>query len=652
MVLGLKHKLIINQFLKLHIMKSHYILSTLLLTFFSFQFSSIAQTKTWVGPSAGSWGVASHWSPPGIPNSTHDVVIPPDTWINIDVTAFMNELSVLEGAIVDKTTDLAMTMSGGNFAFTSTFNFEAGNVNNGNGNGGLFFDGEVNIIGPERKRFAGNVTINNVINIGTGVFDFNLRSNILLIAPGATMNTEDGSIAIEAFTATLRNEGTINKLTGSESFLIDTVFENDDGTMNVDSGAMILSGSTTLNNGEYNINSNGFIELNTLTHFINGTLTGQLDGPFIFNSTFRVTNNAENFLDFSGPAGVEWRQGSLSAQGAAGTILVNKGLLNITGTGSSPIQLSGGVVLRNDSEIFLNEDLTLNICQTCVFNNNDIGVITIEQGVNIVSGSVINTGLIEKDLDTGSASISSLINNDSGILNLKVGNIVIPTSYEGDGIISGDGSINTLASLNFAGIMAPGDNGIGTLDYNNSLEFDSTPDCVYQIEINGPEPDIEHDVFAINANAKLNGTLDVIMGFDGSMDDEFVIITASDIIACNLPSQVTSTFNGNQYTYDVICNSTNVTLKISEVILSIEDNAVTKIKTYPNPTSGTINVAMGQVYSEINVSISNFLGQVISYERFVNTNMLELNIEGSPGIYFVSLLSSEGFSETIKIIKN
>ena len=97
-----------------------------------------AQDKVWGGPSAGSWGEATHWSPVGVPGSANDVIIPPDTWITIDVTAFMGNLSVLEGAIVDKTTDLAMSMSGGNFAFTSIFNFDAGNVNTGNTNGGLF----------------------------------------------------------------------------------------------------------------------------------------------------------------------------------------------------------------------------------------------------------------------------------------------------------------------------------------------------------------------------------------------------------------------------------------------------------------------------------------------------------------------------------
>ncbi|RMA66434.1 SBBP repeat-containing protein [Ulvibacter antarcticus] len=75
-------------------------------------------------------------------------------------------------------------------------------------------------------------------------------------------------------------------------------------------------------------------------------------------------------------------------------------------------------------------------------------------------------------------------------------------------------------------------------------------------------------------------------------------------------------------------------------------------KVFPNPTSGSFTINLGKSYSEINTTITNMLGQVIASEKFENTNNLQLEIEKATGIYIVNVSTSEGLSETIKIIKN
>ena len=376
-----------------------------------------------------------------------------------------------------------------------------------------------------------------------------------------------------------------------------------------------------------------------------------MDGLFIFNSPFRVTNNAENILDFSGASGVDWRSSALSAQGAPGTTLVNKSLLNITDSGTSQIQLSGGVVLRNEGEISISEAADLNIGQGSIFQNDIQGVIKLRDNVDIAGSMFTNTGLIQKSIGTASATIGSLINNIPGTLSIEVGEVIIPTNYAGDGIISGDGFIRTLSSLDIAGTIAPGTNGPGNLGYNNATEFDSTPACIYQFELNGSIPETEYDVFIINSSARLNGTLEVILSFEPDIDDEFIIISANAISECNLPSQVISTFNGSEYTFDVICNPDNVTLRVSSIILGIDENQATQVSIYPNPNSGSFTMALDKTYLELETTISNILGQVIAKERFVNTNTINLTLEGSPGIYFVTLSTSEGIAKTMKLIK-
>lgn len=56
-------------------------------------------------------------------------------------------------------------------------------------------------------------------------------------------------------------------------------------------------------------------------------------------------------------------------------------------------------------------------------------------------------------------------------------------------------------------------------------------------------------------------------------------------------------------------------------------------------------------FSEIDTTITNILGQVVAFERFVNTETFQLNLEGDPGIYFVTLTTESGVSETLKVIK-
>jgi hypothetical protein len=105
--------------------------------------------------------------------------------------------------------------------------------------------------------------------------------------------------------------------------------------------------------------------------------------------------------------------------------------------------------------------------------------------------------------------------------------------------------------------------------------------------------------------------------------------------------------SGNTHNCSFTLNVNDTTLSIDGYNLSGYD-----ILAFPNPTNGKVTLKLNKNISEIDIAISNILGQVISYERFINTNTINLNIDGSPGIYFVSVKTSNKGSKTIKIIKN
>ncbi|AFL80453.1 hypothetical protein Aeqsu_0951 [Aequorivita sublithincola DSM 14238] len=622
-----------------------------------FQLSANAQLKTFTNSTGNNlWEDAANWSPGGVPQGSNDVLIPSGFEVDVAVLTAVNALTLEANAVLNIVTGSQFrTFGGATYAAGSIINFEGGYFSSYNFSATI--NGQLNIFGGDPKHLAGNILINNQMNVASGVLDLDYSgsaSQFLTITSSGVMTVGDASFASAPFGGLLINEGLIQKTSGAGTFTISSSFENNDGTINIDSGSIMLSGLMTLTDGEYNVNSNGFLELNgDIPNFIIGTLTGQLDGPFIVDGGgLRIENNGVNFLDFSGPAGVVWRGGTLTAQAAAGTVLVNNGLINFTGTGSQQTQLAGGAVFQNEGTILFDAAANnLSIGQGSIFENRELGVITVVDGVNISGGPFINTGLIQKTTGTGTATLASLTNNSPGILSVETGNMSFNVNFDGDGIITGAGSIGTNYNTEIGQTIAPGNNGVGTLTYNNTLDFEATPDCIYQLEINGTAAGTEHDVFAITNKARLFGTLDIILGYNAQLNDEFVIMTFPNRNECELPAQVTASFGNGTYTYDVVCNPDNVTLKVVDIVLGLEDNQLSNAVLYPNPTSGNFTIDLGKNYSEINMNITNILGQVVAFERFANTDTLEINLQGSPGIYFVNITTGEDFSETLKVLK-
>ncbi|MAP55327.1 T9SS type A sorting domain-containing protein [Altibacter sp.] len=92
--------------------------------------------------------------------------------------------------------------------------------------------------------------------------------------------------------------------------------------------------------------------------------------------------------------------------------------------------------------------------------------------------------------------------------------------------------------------------------------------------------------------------------------------------------------------------------KTSPNILGISEtgNSFT-VAVFPNPTSGVTTLALDSFYSEVNVTISNSLGQLIDTLHLKNVQQVAVTLPESSGLYFVSVSTSKGQSETLKILK-
>jgi hypothetical protein len=99
-------------------------------------------------------------------------------------------------------------------------------------------------------------------------------------------------------------------------------------------------------------------------------------------------------------------------------------------------------------------------------------------------------------------------------------------------------------------------------------------------------------------------------------------------------------FKTNGFTINV---TTLFPVSVDEVILS-------NLSIYPNPTTGFLNIDLGEVNESIKATLTNNLGQVILSENYISTNFINLDINAPSGIYFLQL-ESYGKVITKKIIK-
>lgn len=113
----------------------------------------------------------------------------------------------------------------------------------------------------------------------------------------------------------------------------------------------------------------------------------------------------------------------------------------------------------------------------------------------------------------------------------------------------------------------------------------------------------------------------------------------------------TATANGTYAAIITIngCTDTSSCFVVSNV--GIQENGVHLFSLYPNPSKGILNLQLNRTYEYIYVRFSDITGKVI-FNRFEkDTELIQLNINTSPGIYFLEA-EINGYKEVFKVIIN
>lgn len=112
----------------------------------------------------------------------------------------------------------------------------------------------------------------------------------------------------------------------------------------------------------------------------------------------------------------------------------------------------------------------------------------------------------------------------------------------------------------------------------------------------------------------------------------------------------TPTANGN-YAVEVTQNGCTATSSCYNVVLSnIHQLANSTLVAYPNPTTGQFSIDLGATNHNANIRITDVNGKVV-YNATTEQQVVEINLEGASGFYFVAITTKEQ-QTIIKLIKN
>lgn len=622
-----------------------------LLVLFLFTTIGFSQ-KTWNGNGDGfSWHDQDNWSGNAIPALTDNVVIPDGFSVTIPTSAAFCSSLMIEGASnLNIGADLTFTglMTIGTDA---TVNWSSGWLRGGGSvdNQGIITLTSFNVA------IVDGVTINNSDEmniIGSGNL---VLTNGILNNNGTIEMTSSGGISFvsNGLTHLLNNSGIIKKTTSSGEVSIAAEFNNT-GTIQVEDGTLTISSSSQEKNwigGIYNVNfgttMNWASDLTLL-----GTIQGGMNGTLNISANINVDPGTIATLNLFGIGTINWLQKSLQGGGT----LINKNVINLTTNQIKRIQQNS--IFQNEGRLNFTSIGDLFI-EDGSLNNTSLGIIDLQTdsgNIGWATGtihSLNNEGIIMRTSSSGIASISANTVN-SGIIEIQSGELEFLGSQgfsnQINGIVKGIGVIDLPLVSNFTndGTFSPGLSP-GTLIVQG--DYISSASSILDIELDGLNQGMDYDLMAIQGDAIFNGVVNITLGFEPSLNDEFIVATTTGTISsCNLVNTASASINGNTFNFDVICRNDNeVVLIVNNMTLGVDDyqSLETDILVYPNPTQDHVFFSSEKLKLDT-VKIFNISGQLV-YEHTLGNSYIDLT-ELDPGLYLLSIATDKGnmFKKIIK----
>jgi hypothetical protein len=345
------------------------------------------------------------------------------------------------------------TMSGGStpctLAFTgSVFQWTGGIIGSYQQGATFTNTGVVHIVGDNAPTtYATFTNDGTVIETGAGEFDigyYNSGGSFTNTARGVYDLTTDAGIGETGYPFT--NAGLLKKSggTGTSAFDPTMVFNNQNGTIEVDSGTLQLPGGVGVSTGgTFNVPAAGAV-LNLVsangTGIFTGTYTGSGAGTVqLSQGNFNSNSTTPAVLNFPGSL-FQWTGGTIGAY-QGGDLVTNTGVINIVAD-NTPTTLAtftnDGTMIETGTGEF--EIGTSNSGGS--LTNAATGVYDLASDAGIGQGfySFTNVGLLKKSAGAGTSTFdpNMVFNNQNGTIEVDSGTLQLP----GGGGTSTGGAFN------------------------------------------------------------------------------------------------------------------------------------------------------------------------------------------------------------------
>lgn len=201
-------------------------------------------------------------------------------------------------------------------------------------------------------------------------------------------------------------------------------------------------------------------------------------------------------------------------------------------------------------------------------------------------------------------------------------------------VVDSDGSVYSTGFFKESGDYDPGvgqhyliSNGSEDLFFH---KLDSNGDFVWAESVGGTggAEDWSKSIFVDDLNIYLTGFFTGTADYDPGPNSEFVT-----------PSPL-----GYQEVFVLKLNRSPST----NTIFTIESDE--RINAYPNPTSRDLSVDLGSVYSKVEVSVYNSVGQHMYDLEAFDASSLELSLDVRPGVYWLHIQTEEGRSARTRVV--
>jgi hypothetical protein len=436
-----------------------------------------SQTNTYTGASGGNWGTATNWSLGIVPTAAHDVVVPNNINIVVDVsTANCSTLTIQTGANSNRIDVGANTLTVAN---AITINIPTANntikqvyVTSGTLNAGSIVMGNSATNTRDCRIVVENGVINVSGNITMGGTSAENQTQILGTAlAGGTLNL-GGSFVGSGGDLICNNNSTVRyNGTGAQTVSMTMAFNYNNLIIDKPSGVATLSANITAARVSGNLTvQQGVFNASTFTITGNASRTFKLAADTVFRTSASGGSAAPSgFGTFdlaSSSTFIFERSGNQSVRNYASP---GYGILTFSGSGNKTA--AGNLFVQGD--ITVNSGVTFELSnRTHAFQGDLInnGAVTSTNGNTTISGNLENAGTFT----AGNTSILTIVSNfeNSGTFTAgtSTSNLNIGGSYNNTGTFTSGSSGTVTFNSTSAGNLIQG-NLIGASGRFNNLVF-------------------------------------------------------------------------------------------------------------------------------------------------------------------------------------